>query len=411
MTYPEAIEWLYSTQTFGIKLGLENPTRLLREYLAFPKHTTRVIQVAGTNGKGSTCAFIDSLARASGVKTGLFTSPHLVSYRERIQVIGQQIEEAEVAKGLTELRALVAEWEAHPTFFELTLALAMRHFRDHDCELIILEVGMGGRFDATSAVPSDVSVLTPIDLDHQQWLGETLAEIAGEKAAIFREGKPALSASQPSEAVSVVEQTANQTRAPLTWVTQPLKGYPLGILGTHQPSNAALALEALHAAGYGLNYDTVLEGVSKARHPGRFEIETLADGRRIIFDIAHNPHATQSLVASLDDHFPSEKPVLIFGAAGSKDVASMLTMLSSAVSEFHFTEINSPRSTSPSELVSAMPAACRDGLHQHSALSEALTACQQAPLLLITGSAFLVGEAKTLLCSGLHAESHRRSAQ
>ena len=250
MTYPEAIDWLYSTQNFGIKLGLENPTRLLREYLAFPRHTTKVIQVAGTNGKGSTCAFLDSLARATSTRTGLFTSPHLVSYRERIQVNGQQMPEEEIAKGLTELRELVTDWDNHPTFFELTLALAMRYFREQECELIILEVGMGGRFDATTAVPADVTVLTPIDLDHQQWLGDTLAEIAGEKSAVFREGQPALSSQQKPEAVAVIEQTANQTRAPLTWVTQPLLGYPLGLLGEHQAYNAALALEALHAAGY-----------------------------------------------------------------------------------------------------------------------------------------------------------------
>ena len=407
MTYSEAIDWLYSTQTFGIKLGLENPTRLLREFLAFPKHTTKVIQVAGTNGKGSTCAFIDSLTRATGARTGLFTSPHLVTYRERIQVIGQQIPEEDVAKGLTELRALVTDWEHHPTFFELTLALAMRYFREQDCELIILEVGMGGRFDATSAVPSDVSVLTPIDLDHQQWLGDTLAEIAGEKAAIFRKGKPALSASQAAEAATVVEQTANETRAPLSWVTSPLLGYPLGILGEHQPANAALALEALYAAGYQLNYDTVLEGLSKARHPGRFEVVDLGEERKIIFDIAHNPHATRHLVASLETYFPKLKASLIFGAAGSKDVAQMLSLLSDAVEDIHFTPINSPRSTPTAELRAALAENSTKEAREHENLAEALAACEEAPLTLVTGSAFLVGEAK----AKLRAQPHHRSDQ
>ena len=203
MTYEEAIDWLYATQTFGIKLGLEYPTRLLREYLAFPPHTTKVIHVAGTNGKGSVCALAESVARAGGHRTGLFTSPHLVHYRERIRVSGIEISEEETARHLTALRALVADWEQHPTFFELTLALALRHFRDCGCELLILETGMGGRLDATSAVPSDVTVLTPIALDHQEWLGDTLGEIAGEKAAILRHGKPAFSAAQEPEVVDL----------------------------------------------------------------------------------------------------------------------------------------------------------------------------------------------------------------
>ena len=166
MTYSEAIDWLYSTQNFGIKLGLENPTRLLREYLAFPSYKTKVIQVAGTNGKGSTCAFIDSLARAASYRTGLFTSPHLISYRERARVNGAMIPEEEVTRHLNALRDLVSDWENHPTFFELTLALAMRYFKDSECELIILEVGMGGRYDATTAIPTDANVITPIAVSY-----------------------------------------------------------------------------------------------------------------------------------------------------------------------------------------------------------------------------------------------------
>lgn len=405
MTYSEAITWLYSTQTFGIKLGLENPTRLLREYLAFPRHTTQVIQVAGTNGKGSTCAFIDSLARATGSRTGLFTSPHLVSYRERIQVNGRQMPEVDIAKGLSELRELVKEWEHHPTFFELTLALAMRYFYEQECELIILEVGMGGRHDATTAVPADVAVLAPIDLDHQQWLGDTLAKIAGEKSAIFREGKPAITAPQEDEAACIIEQTANQSRSPLTWITEPLRGYPLGILGEHQAINAAVALEALFAAGFQMNYDIVQAGLSKARHPGRFEIITSKEGNTTVLDIAHNPHATRSLVANLCKHFPDRKPDLIFGVAESKEVGPMLTMLTEVVGEIHFSPINSPRSTSGEVLLEATPASAKDHCQLHASLSSALKACEKSPLTLVTGSAFLVGETKALLEKSEHLAS------
>jgi len=182
VNYQEALEWLYSTQLFGIKLGLDGPRKLLREFLAFPTHRTQVIHVAGTNGKGSTCAMIDSLGRSLALRTGLFTSPHLVDYRERIRVSGGEITEERTAQLLSELKDLVSDWDHHPTFFELTLALAMRHFRESNCELIILETGMGGRLDATTVVPADVCVLTPIALDHTKWLGLTITEIAQEKA-------------------------------------------------------------------------------------------------------------------------------------------------------------------------------------------------------------------------------------
>lgn len=395
MTYRESIDWLYATQTFGIKLGLENPTRLLREYLAFPRHDTRVIQVAGTNGKGSTCAFLESLARACGQKTALFTSPHLVSYRERIRVGNLQISEEQVALHLTALRELVHNWENHPTFFELTLALAMRHFYEQECELIILEVGMGGRFDATTAVPANATVLTPIALDHQQWLGDTIAKIAFEKAAICRKGAPVISAPQAPEASTVIAQTANQARAPLTLVTEPLRGFPLGLRGPHQAYNAALAVETLHAMGLPLSYDSVYDGLSKVVHAGRFEVITRSE-QTIILDIAHNPHAILALVATFQSEFPGQKASLIFGAAESKEIAPMLTALAENSTEIHLTPINSSRSTPTTTLAAALPPNCPPSYH-HSSLQEALTSNRTQTLVLITGSAFLVGEAKAIL--------------
>ena len=166
MNYSESLDWLYSTQNFGIKLGLDGPKKLLRQFLAYPKSSTKVVHAAGTNGKGSTCAMIDSLARSAGMRSGLFTSPHLIEFRERIRVNGEMISEQAVAESLTELREMVADWDHHPTFFEITLVVAMRYFKQCECELIVLETGMGGRLDATTAVPADVCVITPIALDH-----------------------------------------------------------------------------------------------------------------------------------------------------------------------------------------------------------------------------------------------------
>ena len=407
MNYEEALDWLYSTQNFGIKLGLENMTRLLRETLSFPRFETQVIQVAGTNGKGSTCAFLDSLIRATGRRVGLFTSPHLICYRERIQINGQQIPEETVARELSSLRERVSSWENHPTFFELTLALAMRHFYQEECEVVILEVGMGGRFDATSAVPSDAAVITPIGLDHQQWLGDTLAEIAGEKSAICREGKPVVSAQQEPEAARVIAETANETRAPLTWVTEPIRGYPLGLTGGHQAENAALALETLSALDYPLNYDSVHQGLEKATNPGRFEVSESKTGQKFIFDIAHNPHAIAALVGTLKASYSSHPPALIFGAAESKDISKMLALLSPLVSTIHFCPINSPRAVSPKDLRSLLPEEIRSSAHEHDSLVTALSSTKSENTVLVAGSAFLVGETKALLQESEHRTTNQ----
>ncbi|PYL46659.1 MAG: bifunctional folylpolyglutamate synthase/dihydrofolate synthase, partial [Verrucomicrobia bacterium] len=217
--YKEALAWLYGLQRFGIKLGLENIRRLIDELsrrgdlqIALDSWKAnapwKVIHVAGTNGKGSVCAMIDSICRAHGYRTGLFISPHLVTFRERIRVNAEMISEEAVADGLTMIRGLCADWDPHPTFFEVTTALALKHFRDAKIGIAILETGLGGRLDATNAVQSDVSVITPIGLDHEKWLGHTLAEIAGEKAGIIKPRVPVVSAPQQPQAEEVIRARA-----------------------------------------------------------------------------------------------------------------------------------------------------------------------------------------------------------
>lgn len=404
MNYREAIDWLYSTQLFGIKLGLEAPRRLLREFLAFPAHTTKVIHVAGTNGKGSTCAMIDSLGRGLALRTGLFTSPHLIDYRERIRVSGAEITEERCAQLLTELRHLVVDWDPHPTFFELTLALAMRHFRESGCELIALETGMGGRLDATTAVPADVCVITPIALDHTQWLGDTLTKIAGEKAGIAVKGKPLLSAKQPPEAQIEIERYANQTQAPLEFVTQPLLGYPIALAGEHQRHNASLACEAMVAAGYHLSYDIVQHALAKISWPGRFERVNRKNGP-LILDAAHNPHAAIALVETWKEEFKSKKTRIIYGSVEEKDTSTVLEILSEIVEHFHFVPINSPRSLHSEALI---PLIGDTPYTVHNSVNNALTelSSQDIPILL-TGSLFLLGEAKGFLSK----KSTRSSSQ
>lgn len=398
MTYSEAIDWLYSTQLFGMKLGLENPKRLLREYLAYPPHRTKVIHVAGTNGKGSTCAFIESVARATGTRTGLFTSPHLVNYSERIRVSGIEISEDEIARHLTALRDLVADWDPHPTFFELSLALALRHFSERSCEVVILETGMGGRLDATTAVPADVAVITPISLDHEKWLGDSLAAIAEEKAAIICPKKPTFSSPQDPMARTIIEQVANERRSPLEFMEEPLRGYALGLPGEHQYYNAALALAALHAAGITLGYETVKVGLGSIRWPGRFENIDSNLGKLdgpLVLDIAHNPAAATALAANWQREFPNRKANLIFGAVESKDIAGIFDALLPIVSQIHLVPVNSSRGIPPADLVGHLPTD-HPPVEIHDQVGHAFEVPTMSPTL-VTGSAFLVGEVKAML--------------
>lgn len=400
MNYQEAIDWLYSTQQFGIKLGLEQPRKLLRETLSFPKPGVKVIHVAGTNGKGSTCSIIDTLACACGNRTGLFTSPHLIHYGERIQINGTMMPEDTIAQYLTDVREHVASWQNHPTFFEITLAIAMRYFREKNCELIILETGMGGRLDATTAVPADVAVITPIALDHSQWLGDTLEEIAAEKAGIIVPHKPVISAPQEPAAHYVIEQTANELICPIEFIDEPLEGYSINLPGAHQKDNAALALAACHRIGLPLNSDIVRQALAEVTWPGRFEkLQTPNSQFDMILDAAHNPHAARALVTTWQEEYPDQKAHVIFGAVEGKNTDQVLAILSPIAQHLHFTPTHSPRSLTGEELVNSLPNTAPPYTVHHS-LDDALSSVSSSPTL-ICGSIFLIGQAKALL-AGTH---------
>ncbi len=393
MNYREAIDWLFSTQMFGIKLGLEGAQRLLSEFLAYPAHATKVIHVAGTNGKGSTCAMIDSIARACGSRCGLFTSPHLIDFRERIKVSGREIPADACALMLTRLREICERMETHPTFFEISVALAMRWFRECECELVVLETGMGGRLDATTAVPADVCVITPIGLDHTQWLGDTLEAIAAEKAGIFVPGKAAVSAAQEAPARFVLEKKANETRSPLEFIEEPRLGYPVALPGGHQKWNAALAVAAVHRAGLPLTSDIVRYGLANVSWPGRFE--KIRPG--VVLDGAHNPQAAEALAETWRSEFPGKKPSLVFSTVAAKDSSGILKILAPLASRIHLCPVDTPRAVPAEELAACLPADAPP--HENfQDFPAAFAAAQQheAPVL-IAGSLFLVGEARAHL--------------
>src|SRR6266853_6428920 len=220
MTYHEAIQFLYSLRWFGAKFGLTN-TLKLAELAGNPQSQLRFIHVAGTNGKGSTCAMLESIYRAAGLRVGLFTSPHLVSFGERIQVDRKVIAADEVARAVSELQPLLesSPRDAHPTFSDLVTVMALRYFAEQKCDLVVWETGLGGRLDATNIVTPLASVITNIQFDHEQWLGNTLADIAGEKAGIIKPGRPVITAAEGPEPLEVIRQTAQQRGSPLTVVS------------------------------------------------------------------------------------------------------------------------------------------------------------------------------------------------
>ena len=397
------LDWLYSTQLFGYKLGLENPKKLIHALDAFPQGKTQVIHVAGTNGKGSTCAMIESLARAKGLKTGLFTSPHLLDFRERIRVQGEMIGSHDLEKGLQKLKDLVSDWEVHPTFFELTLALALEYFSHQELDLLILETGLGGRLDATNALPKNVAVLTPIGLDHTQWLGESLKEIALEKAGIIQSETPVVSAIQEPEALEVIQEQALRLNAPLTLVTESLSSYPLALKGPHQQQNAALALTALQALGYEFSPETLADGLAQTQWEGRFEqIHPF-----LIVDGAHNTHASPRLKETWQVEYGSAQTTLLFGAVNDKDVSGVLQDLLPLAHTLFLVPLSSPRALRTEEIAKLLPKETSLQVRSFHSLPEALveaikqqeasSALGEPPLpALLAGSLYLVGETKAI---------------
>lgn len=385
-----SLDWLYSVQVFGIKLGLEGITRLLKECgVLYPR--ARVVHVAGTNGKGSTCAFIESVARAAGYRTGLFTSPHLVEFNERIRVNGVNIPDADAARLIDYVRELIADWETPPTFFEIVLAVAMLYFAEQEVELIVLETGMGGRLDATNAVPKDVAVITPIGLDHTQYLGPTLYDVAGEKAGIIAWHRPAVIAPQEPEAIRAIHEAAQRMDTDFRIITAECE-LPLGLAGAHQRRNAALALAALHALPHFLcSAEEEARGLAQVRWPGRFE-EVLPG---VIMDGAHNPHAMHVLVRTWRERFGESKACCIYAGSADKALDETLELLAPIVGEWILPPVQSPRILPPEEMAVKVRAASQASVCLPGSLTAALESLPERTL--ICGSFFLLGEALSLL--------------
>ena len=413
MTYSQAIEFLYGLRLFGAKLGLENTFKLAK-LAGDPQKQLRFIHVAGTNGKGSTCAMLESIYRAGGLRVGLFTSPHLVSFRERIQVNRRDIPEVEIARLVGEMQELLelgwgtesdARSSGHPTFFEVVTIIALRYFAEQECELVIWETGLGGRLDATNIVTPLASVITNIAYDHEKWLGADLQSIAAEKAGIIKAGIPVITGTDAPEALAVIRNTARNENAPLTIVTrvdaesEPLKSVRLPIIGEHQLMNAAIAVAAVRVLQREISVsdNLIREGLSSVQWAGRLQLLHHAQ-QKILLDGAHNVAGAHALAVAIQKYFPGQKPVLILGVLEDKNWKGICDVLAPLASRILAVPVSSERTTDPAELETACRLAnpsveCK----LCASLSQALKCAASEPLLLITGSLYLVGEALELL--------------
>jgi len=386
--YEEALAWLYSLQRFGIKLGLENIRRLIAE-MRVDLGGARVIHVAGTNGKGSVCAMIDSICRAQKYRTGLFISPHLVTFRERIRIDGEMISENEVAAGLTSIRKLVADWEPHPTFFEIATALALKHFIEATIDIVILETGLGGRLDATNAVQSNVAVITPIALDHEKWLGDSLEKIANEKTGIIKAQTPVVSAPQLPEADKAIRGRATECEAPLEFVEQVYDKSPIALRGEHQKLNAAIAIAAIRAANVEIDEAAVTRGLATVEWPGRFQCWD----KRTVIDGAHNPAAARILTQTWRQIFGDERATLILAILSDKDLHGICEALAPIADLVLLPNIRSERAADPTELSKILVDLGRKA-EIFSSFADAFgKAREQRDPILITGSLHFAGEA------------------
>ena len=393
MTYRELLAQLLPARRFGVVLGLERMRQILDRLDAPDRRLGRIVHVAGTNGKGSTVAMIAALAAAAGQRVATYTSPHLSCLRERIVIDGAMISESAIVAAAARVRAVGGD---ELTFFEQLTAIAMVAIADAEVDVSVIEVGLGGRLDATNVVLPAVTVVTGVALDHEAILGGSLAAIAGEKAGIWKPGRPAIvGASGLAEAVPVLIDAARAAGAPVTVIDDAAiaRVPPVGLPGEHQRRNAAAAIAAIRA----LHLPIVPAALARVQHPGRFELvaSPLAGVSHLILDGAHNPHGAAALAEALRAR--GERPALILSVSADKDVPAIAAQLAPAVCAVIATRYQQDRAMEPAAL-----AAVFDGydvpIEAAPDLRAALAAAASyhAPIV-IAGSLFLVGEARTLL--------------
>jgi dihydrofolate synthase / folylpolyglutamate synthase len=404
----DALSYLFSLEQFGIKFGLSSIRALLAR-LGNPDHAFRSIHIAGTNGKGSVTAMVDNVLRRAGHRSARYTSPHLIDLSERFVVDGTAVTAAELERAAGDVRQAIESaiadgtLSAKPTFFEATTAMAFDMFRRAGVDFAVIEVGLGGRLDSTNVIDPIVTAITSIDFDHQQYLGNTLAEIAGEKAGIIKPGVPVVVGDVVPEAFAVIERIARERGADLIRSDAAARDYGSmtpGLRGAHQIANARVAmrvLETLERLGVAIGRQAVVDGLTTVSWPGRLEHRTRRDGREIVLDAAHNPAGAAALASylrSLEDARGGLKPALVFAAMRDKDVDGMLKVLLPAIGRVVVTRPSNPRSADPEELASRIRA-LQPALTVEVVVPPAAAVARAADtstLVVVAGSIFLLGD-------------------
>ncbi|HEY3368159.1 MAG TPA: folylpolyglutamate synthase/dihydrofolate synthase family protein [Symbiobacteriaceae bacterium] len=422
MTYEEALEYVHGLERFGVKLGPERTQELLRRVGRPERRAGRIIHVTGTSGKGSVAALVEAALRAAGYRVGLYTSPALERFNDRMQIDRREIDDAELAALVGQVAphvsAMVAEGLEQPTEFEVITVVAFLYFAAHQLDWLVLEVGVGGRFDATNVVEAPViTCITNIGLDHTKWLGATHEAIAQEKAGIIKPGTPCVTGTQHSGALATIRAEAAANNADLIEVTDAdcdveqhtadgqvvrllgARGWyrevGLSLLGRHQAANAVVALRVLELAG--LPEPAIRAGFADVVWPGRFEILRLPGLPVIVLDAAHNPAKCEALAQAMRDYFPGQPVTLVLGALADKNVTAMARPLLEQVGRVWTTTPESPRrldAAGLAEICSSLGHAATAEADISAAVEQALAATGPSGVVLITGSFYTVGPAR-----------------
>jgi len=414
VNYPDSVQFLYAlgNEIRTVRLGLDR-IRAVLDALGRPQDRCRFVHVAGTNGKGSTCAMIESGLRAAGWRTGLFTSPHLAEPTERIRIDGRPVDAARFAAAFERVHQAVERLleagsiDMHTTYFETVTAMALLIFAGERTDMVALEVGLGGRLDATNVVRPELCVITPVDFDHETFLGRAIEAIAAEKAGILKPGVPAVFGRQRSEAAAILDARAAELAAPATRISAwPVRTLELGargsrfeagplriecpLAGEHQVENAVTAALALHSLG--IPDSAIQTGIAGARWPGR--LEHVSENPEIVLDGAHNPASARALAAYVERFYADRRVRLIYGAMRDKAVAEMGGILFPHAHEVILTAPRQARAVAPEALLGVVD---HPNLRVAPRIEEALAIPPGDAATFVAGSLFLVAEARALL--------------
>ncbi|CAH2214466.1 bifunctional folylpolyglutamate synthase/dihydrofolate synthase [Tepidibacter aestuarii] len=431
MDYNEALEYIHGTYKFGRVLGLDNITELL-SLLGNPQDDLNIIHVAGTNGKGSTCSFINSMLISGGYKVGLYTSPYLESFTERIRVNSENIQESELARVTeivkTKVDNMVESGFNHPTEFEIVTAIAFYYYKEQNVDFVVLEVGMGGRFDATNVVKKPlINVITPISIDHTDYLGDTLAKIAYEKGGIIKDDCEVVMYPQNKESEVVIQNIVKEKNCILTMANIEDKeitkmdvfgqvfnckvkdrmydNLEIQLMGRHQVNNAIVALNVISILkdkyDFEISDENIYDGLKNTKWAGR--IEVLRKDPLFIIDGAHNEDGANSLCNTIDGYMGDKDITLVLGMLKDKDVKTVCEILIPRCKDIITTKPNNPRAMKSSELkeiINSVGKECASCDDIEEAVKLAIKKTDKNSVIICAGSLYMIGDIRSVIKKG-----------